>query len=375
MGFAKEQQLQDSYRGFTSGEKAICPDHIPDEALKRHIQDYASEEACSFCPATGTKGEPIAAAFEDFMSGFMVGVHLHYRRANDEGAPFEGGEFQIKHFDSDEVAEEMLYAAMQSFDIDDSILDEIQECMVEDAWVKSDWQRIHQDEAMLLTWSRFKEKVKYETRFLFMTDEKESEYDPEEISVIDFFKRLSNILFQIDGVWRQLDKGSELYRGRMFEEKQELSALSGSDLGSPPREKAAANRMSPAGISMFYGGDSYATAVAEISAHSESAHAIVGKFKTVKDNMVIDLSRLPELPSSFNKDARDEYYILSFLRQFAKDLAQPIVLDGREHIDYVPTQIFTEYLRLEPAYPVHGLVFNSTQCAGQNTVIFCGRDA
>ncbi|WP_236603663.1 RES family NAD+ phosphorylase [Rhodococcus sp. WAY2] len=126
---------------------------------------------------------------------------------------------------------------------------------------------------------------------------------------------------------------------------------------------------------MFYGGDSYDTALAEISAHRKTTHALVGKFRTVKDNMVINLSRLPELPSSFNGDAREEYYMISFLRQFAEDLAQPIVLDGREHIDYVPTQIFTEYLRLETAYPVHGLVFNSTQCPGKNTVLFCGLDA
>ncbi|WP_159928314.1 hypothetical protein [Rhodococcus sp. WAY2] len=118
MGFAKEQQLQDSTRGFVSSGKAICPDHIPDEALKQHIQDYALEAACSFCPAMGTDdGEPIAAAFDDFMSGFMVGVHLHYRRANDEGTPFEDGDFKIEHFDSDAIAVELFYETSQGVDL------------------------------------------------------------------------------------------------------------------------------------------------------------------------------------------------------------------------------------------------------------------
>lgn len=52
------------------------------------------------------------------------------------------------------------------------------------------------------------------------------------------------------------------------------------------------------------------------------------------------------------------------------DLAQPIVLDGREHIDYVPTQVITEYLRFHPVLDLDGIRFRSAQNAGVNYVLF-----
>lgn len=36
---------------------------------------------------------------------------------------------------------------------------------------------------------------------------------------------------------------------------------------------------------------------------------------------------------------------LLFLREFVKSITLPVVHDGREHIEYVPTQVLTEYFR------------------------------
>ncbi|MCE5292392.1 MAG: RES domain-containing protein [Nocardiaceae bacterium] len=55
-----------------------------------------------------------------------------------------------------------------------------------------------------------------------------------------------------------------------------------------------------------------------------------------------------------------------------KELTLPIVLDGREHIDYVPTQVFTEFLRYAFPEPLDGMVFPSAQSDGRNVVLFDG---
>jgi hypothetical protein len=47
-------------------------------------------------------------------------------------------------------------------------------------------------------------------------------------------------------------------------------------------------------------------------------------------------------PSLFDEQRRHLRAGLSFLHDFAADLAKPIEKDGREHIEYVPTQIVTE---------------------------------
>lgn len=127
---------------------------------------------------------------------------------------------------------------------------------------------------------------------------------------------------------------------------------------------------------MFYGASDAHTALSEVSAHNTRQHAVVGEFHAARDILVIDMTALPELPSIFEEDCAQRYDTVSFLKRFAEDLALPIELDGREHIEYVPTQVFTEYLRY--AFPVHrpdGLVFNSARAVGRNYVLFCGPEA
>jgi hypothetical protein len=72
------------------------------------------------------------------------------------------------------------------------------------------------------------------------------------------------------------------------------------------------------------------------------------------------------------EDARVRYDSIAFLRRFVEGLTLPVVLDGREHIEYVPTQVFTEYLRYSFPALLDGLVFPSVQGPGCNCVIFCG---
>jgi hypothetical protein len=94
--------------------------------------------------------------------------------------------------------------------------------------------------------------------------------------------------------------------------------------------------MSPAGVAMFYGADDAATAIAEIGAHSSQRFAVLGEFETTRDLTVLDLTTLPRVPSLYTEAGRTaQRYDLIFLHNFAADLAKPIALDGREHIEYV----------------------------------------
>jgi RES domain len=91
---------------------------------------------------------------------------------------------------------------------------------------------------------------------------------------------------------------------------------------------------------------------------------------------VIDMTALPELPSIFEEDVAQRYDTVLFLRRFAEDIVLPIELDGREHIKYVPTQVFTEYLRYAfPGRRPDGLVFSSARAFGRNYVLFCGPES
>lgn len=67
--------------------------------------------------------------------------------------------------------------------------------------------------------------------------------------------------------------------------------------------------------------------------------------------------------------------MLGFLHEFARLIVQPVPLDDRMHIDYIPTPVFTEFLRDHrfQAYRIDGLLYRSAMGRkGCNVVLFAG---
>jgi hypothetical protein len=89
---------------------------------------------------------------------------------------------------------------------------------------------------------------------------------------------------------------------------------------------------------------------------------------------MVNLAALPPVPSVFDPEQRKYYHDLVFLHGFTRDLSASVVLDGREHIEYVPTQVVTEYMRWLPDVAIDGILFTSAQNGGTSCVIFCGSE-
>lgn len=375
MNLAKNQADWEVARGYSSSEKAVCPNHVDDEALRQAIRERATEESCSYCDPVGSADAPAAAAFDDFMDRFMVGIHHRYVRANDEGVPFDEGDYVgVTTRDSDSVADEIFGEAISGYSTSEQeeLLADIQSAMIEDAWVERDWQWRSKSKQLSYNWDEFKKLVKHQNRFWFIGWPISEPIDFEELTPARFFQELVHLLFSLPEAISGID--GPMYRGRMFRTEPNTADHSASTLGPAPEERARASRMSPAGISMFYGATDLDTAIAEIGTHSSDTWAVTGEFRAGREIRVIDLTNLPPLPSVF--DTREDWLIryesLVFLRRFVDDITQPVVLDGREHIDYVPTQVFTEYLRYSAPGRIDGLVFPSAQGAGRNVVVFYG---
>jgi hypothetical protein len=107
------------------------------------------------------------------------------------------------------------------------------------------------------------------------------------------------------------------------------------------------NRMNPAGVPMFYGALDRNTAIVEVRSNQPTA-ASIGEFELLHEIRVVDLTALPPARGIFANGARYEKAAIGFLHQFMEDATLPIERDGREHIEYVPTQIVTEYFRHIP---------------------------
>jgi hypothetical protein len=126
---------------------------------------------------------------------------------------------------------------------------------------------------------------------------------------------------------------------------------------------------------MFYGCADQETAYAEtVDEERLDGKTVAGaRFAALESLNMLDLKSIPTIGSFFAVD-RDTRHAIRFLREFATDLARPIERDGRQNIDYVPTQVFTEYVRYElrtpDGSPFHGIRYQSSKNGEPCLVVF-----
>lgn len=118
---------------------------------------------------------------------------------------------------------------------------------------------------------------------------------------------------------------------------------------------------------MFYGAFAEKTAIDETfeKGHKKPKVATVATFEATSDLRVLDLTALPPVPSLFDQSKRSIRAGIIFLYSFVKDVSKRIIKDGIEHIEYVPTQIFTEYFRHiffdEHGKKINGILYRSSK--------------
>ena len=202
--------------------------------------------------------------------------------------------------------------------------------------------------------------MKYHRRYVFLRPQEQSF---SEVTPDNMLDRIGEVINEV-GLVRTMEAGTCWFRARADDPAKKYT--SAADLGTAPRKVARfPNRMSPAGIPMFYGAGDEATAIAETYAPKPGRPAAVtiGKFATARDAWVVDLTALPAVPSLFDESRRDLRGAISFLHDFVEDFAKPIKKNGRQHIEYVPTQVVTEYLRCvfrtETDHRLRGVIYQS----------------
>ena len=139
--------------------------------------------------------------------------------------------------------------------------------------------------------------------------------------------------------------------------------------------------MSAAGISMFYGSTTVGTAKAEAVASIRPRTPVrltSASWSPTRSLTILDLTTIRPTPGFWFTPRYDRDKIL-FLQAFKDDITRPVVHDGREHIEYVPTQILTEYFRHEyrtyNGQRMDGIIYPSAQVPrGKNVVIFANQE-
>lgn len=184
---------------------------------------------------------------------------------------------------------------------------------------------------------------------------------------------LGGILRNMDGILHTIPIGTTLYRTRSLEKELDDS-FGFNDITSTPDIYAGQCRMSPAGVSMFYGAFDMETAVDESIKTANEKALVIGEFKTIRELTVVDLLALPTEVSIW----MDKWEAVSFLKSFHKDITRPLLNNAKEAIEYIPSQIFTEYLRWmftdKKGRNIDGLMYRSCRTQKANVVLFCNHE-
>ena len=376
MGLAKDRIMK-GLRGWSLlGDKSACHNCIEDDALKSFVKATADQDHCDYCGRSAKK--PIAVAVDDLVNHINDSLLSEYADPDDEGVIYEsreGGYQGVEVFDTWDLLDEIIGNPLAN----DDLLRDVATAF-NHYWCQKHFAQLKPEEALKYGWEEFTRTVNHSRRYLFSIapDEHAEGRGFEEIPPAQFLGRLEEVINQVDLV-RLLPAGTRIVRGRAHHPHERFTAAA--ELGTPTvRAACYSNRMSPAGIPMFYGAFDENTVRAELYDSLRSKQIItVGTFLTARAFRVLDLTNLPGIPSLFDTENRHKRPGLKFLCHFVQDLSGPISKDGREHIDYVPTQVVTEYFRKvfrdDQGEPVKGITYNSSRRGmGKCCVLFFEHD-
>ncbi len=361
----------------TSSEPAIgytvCAGCFGDDDIQAFIRSNVDSNECDFC-GRESRTRPIAAPLDEVFDFIFAALEREYERAVDAlGWDSAEGGYQGMHWNSAELLESV---GLELPNDDGRLFEILAECLGDEVWCERDTYTLREDERLVGSWEDFCSSIKHERRYFFLRKAK-NRFGSEYLAPSDLLRFIGKTVNEYELV-RKLPKGSLVYRARQYKAGQTLS--SPYDFGPPPVERATRpNRMSPAGIVMFYGSDKRETAVAEID-DDATLGISVGTFQTKRDGTVLDLTRLPRRLGFFEQQSDSSEvnrYALEFLHRFVKSLAVKVMPGDREHIDYVPTQVVTEWFRTAFRHrkkTIDGIRYMSAQRpGGKSLVLFADR--
>jgi len=348
----------------------VCEGCIVDEALQELVRENVVSRTCDFCKITS---EAIFACELDIVIQRMREC-IDYEYTAPENELGWGGK---DHGYIGNVLEgaDALFAAIGLGIVNDE-LRILLERYFEGWYCTRDHYGSSESEVFKFAWSRFKDVVQHQRRYTFWECEDTGEFNEPgyDISVNSLMRIIVEHVEDL-GLVVELPQGSEMWRVRVFDQGQ--SSKDPNRYTSPPVDKAnQPNRMSPAGVPMFYTAEDFQTGYAETVEPDKMAgkEATGAKFVTLVPLNVLDLFDIQRPSSFFVEFDRTTRQAIDFLAAFADDLSRPIERDDRQHIEYVPTQVFTEYVRfkmLTPSgMPLHGIKYKSSRNGRACYVLF-----
>lgn len=370
MGIVKGMWLEEQERGYSSNDdKSVCTNCFDEYGLKQFIEQHQTDTRCSYCEADE---ELVACKLDSLIEHILASIHIEWDHSTDEGLPYESreGGWQVSTvYDTWELLD-----SIGLENVHGDAYEDICNSIHNQEWCEKNPYSLSTDRTLLYGWQKFSDFIKYKARYVFFKA-KNSDYDEyqhDEIDPVRILDALEKIINEI-GLVKEVNTETLIYRVRIVDQDTNLNTAK--ELGSPPYKFAnMANRMSPAGIPMFYGAFDIQTAIKETYEPSDTKKkAVSGVFQPVNTLSVIDLSENLYIPSLFDEHKSKYRGYIKFLLDFIDDFTKPIERSDRAHVDYVPTQVVTEYFRhlfgSENDTSIDGVIYPSSKNMGNRAIV------
>lgn len=368
MGLSKLAMMESEERGWDAPEKSVCSACVDDEFLKDCIEDNVATPMCDYC-GSQTDDMHIAAPVKSIMGPISGAIYSNFAEPYAAGVPRDDGEFVASTTD---ILDALLSLPLHCHA---ELFDDVVNSFHNRYWVEcanGSWLSAHDSTKWRWGWKKFERIVKTRTRCFFSSKASEgSENLNEYSSPSDLLSQIGVIARNLE-LFEDLATGTCLYRVREIKGDEVFDSFT--QLGPPPSNEASAGRMNPAGISYFYLAREKRTAIGEVL-NRPPCQATIATFIAKHDMVFLNLAKLPELPSVFDVSKHDYLQAIIFLNEFVKAISQPTAKDGREHIDYVPSQVVSEYFakvfKDNIIGRINGMIYPSAVVPnGQNVVVF-----
>ena len=275
MGGVKNEWIEAESRGYRlPDEKYICASHFDDIYLKEYIKEFSSLGICDYCGKS-----KLVVDLRDFIEYVAGKITEHFTHFDNGGLPLANGFFddddesipglqRVGCFVAPSSAEtfestkELLFVIDLISDNDD-LNNDIEDCFMWDEWIQASPFVLTKRQELSFMWETFSRMIKHEQRFTFF---KREEFAKDSISkdngLMDILSELGEKITK-HKLYKTLNKDEILYRCRFIGEGEVVDTFE--KITSPPDNIAKQSRMSPAGISMFYGAFDKDTAILESS--------------------------------------------------------------------------------------------------------------
>lgn len=348
-------------------DKSVCIKHVDDKSLKSFIRNNYESGFCDYC-----NKKVKVVSLEDLMNFIMNHICKFYEdAANFLGYDSREGGYQGESYTAQEIIEDHIELETDPYVLTTDIINSIEDIN----WASRGLHyRDTERDFLLYQWSHFKDTIKHRSRFLLHKNEPTDSiwHEPQDPQTI--LKEIGLLVNKL-GLIKTIESNQKLFRCRQVKATEKVSDIK--EMVAPPIEYAVhPNRFSPSGIPMFYAAFAKTTAYKETldSSVSSKPFMMTGEFTTNKTINVIDFSRAPKSPSIFREITERKYYLLMFLNDLIRDIVKPIEKDGKEHIDYVPTQFVTEYFKYvfnrKQKNKIEGIIYPSSKDDKKAIVLF-----